>query len=121
LIVTPQSAGRVAIEWGCDSLRQINEIDRLGVKHAVAIDEMVHGEGSVEQPVDGRAPLRSLWRGDDLAVGPDRRFEARPRGTGIGGGRSRRRLEPALAPTARQAERGDEDGDGRNPGEAQVG
>src|SRR5262249_56329517 len=61
------------------------------------------------------------WRGDDLAVGPDRRFEVRPRGTGIGGGRSRRRLEPALAPTAHQAERGDENGDGRNPGEAQVG
>src|SRR5262245_16245228 len=119
--MTYERRGRVAIEWGCDRLRDINEIDRLGVEHAVAVNEMVHGQGSVEQPVDGRAPLRSLRRRDDPAVRPDRRLEVGPRGTGVGGGGSRRRVEPALAPAARQPERGDQRADGCNPGEAQVG
>src|SRR5262249_11799018 len=68
-IMTPESGGRVAIERGCDRLRQINEIDRLGGKHAVAIDEMVHGEDSVEQPVDGGGPVRCFWRGGGPGVG----------------------------------------------------
>jgi hypothetical protein len=59
-----------------DGLRKINEIDRLGAKDAVA-NEIVHGARSVEQPIDGRAPLRSLQRRDDLAVGPDCLLEVR--------------------------------------------
>src|SRR5262245_9467317 len=110
--MTAERGGRVAIERGRDRLREINEIDRLGVKDAVAIGEMVHGAGSVEQPIDGRAAFWSLRHRDDLAVGPDRRLEVRSRNAGVGGRRSRRWVEPAFASAAGEAERGDK----RRPG-----
>ena len=43
LVMPLQRRGRIAIERGADRLREINEIDRLGVQHAVAIGEMMHG------------------------------------------------------------------------------
>ena len=43
LVVAPQRRGRVAIERGADRAGEIDEIDRLGVQHAVAIGEVVHG------------------------------------------------------------------------------
>ncbi len=44
LVVARQRRGRIAIERGADRLREVDEIDRLGVQHAVAIGEMMHGE-----------------------------------------------------------------------------
>ena len=50
LVVALQRRGRIAIERRADRLREIDEIDRLGVQDAVAIGEMVHGTlgGSVD-------------------------------------------------------------------------
>src|SRR4029077_8662354 len=42
LVMPRQRRGRIAIERGGDGPREINEIDRLGVKDAVAVGEMVH-------------------------------------------------------------------------------
>ena len=42
-VVTLQRRGRIAIERRADRLRQFDQIDRLGVQHAVAIVEMIHG------------------------------------------------------------------------------
>src|SRR5262249_57477131 len=100
-----EGGGGVGIEGGGDRVREINEIDRLGVKDAVAIDEMVHGAGSVEQSIDGRAAFWSLRHRDDLAVGPDRRLEVRSRNAGVGGRRSRRWGGARLSAAARHAER----------------
>ena len=46
-VVALQRRGRIAIERRADRVRQIGQIDRLGVQHAVAIVEVIHGEGSV--------------------------------------------------------------------------
>ena len=42
-VVPLQRRGRIAIERRADRLREVGEIDRLGVQHAVAIGEVVHG------------------------------------------------------------------------------
>jgi len=42
-VVPFQRRGRIAIERRADRVRQLDKIDRLGVKHAVAIVEVVHG------------------------------------------------------------------------------
>src|SRR6516165_3766608 len=70
VVMPAERGGRVAIKWGRDRLREINEIDRLGVKDAVAIGKMVHSAGSVEQPIDECAAFGSLRCRDDFAVGP---------------------------------------------------
>jgi len=44
-VVALQRRGRIAIKRRADLIRQIGQIDRLGVKHAVAIVEMIHGSG----------------------------------------------------------------------------
>src|SRR6516165_2782896 len=116
-----ERGGRVAIKWGRDRLREINEIDRLGVKDAVAIGEMVHGAGSVEQPIDERAAFGSLRCRDDFAVGPDRRLEVRSRRAGVGGRRSRRRVEAGFASASGKAERDDKRANSCDPGKAQAG
>src|SRR5262249_34427941 len=112
--------GRGGKERGCDRLRGVNEIYRLGGKDAAAVDEMVHGAGSVEQPIEGRAAVLSLRDPGDLSVGADRRVEVRSRNAGVGGRRSRRWVEPAFASAAGKAERGDKRRHGCNPGKAQV-
>ena len=76
--------------------------------------------GSVEQPIEGRAPFRSLRRRDDSAVGPNRRLKIRPRRAGVGGRRPRRWLKPTLASTARNAKRGYKRAHSCNPGKVQV-
>src|SRR5262245_13062557 len=94
---------------------------------------MVDGVGSVEQPIDGRAPFRSFRRRNDPAVGPDhglaprppsrgvRPRKVRPRNADVSGRRSGRRLKPALASTPRNAKRGDKRAHSSNPGKAQFG
>src|SRR5262245_48215214 len=94
---------------------------------------MVDGVGSVEQPIDGRAPFRSFRRRNDPAVGQDhglaprppsrgvRRQKVRPRNADVSGRRSGRRLKPALASTPRNAKRGDKRAHSSNPGKAQFG
>ena len=42
-VVPLQRRGRIAIERRADRLRELDQIDRLGVQHAVAIVEMIHG------------------------------------------------------------------------------
>ena len=42
-VVALQRRGRIAIERRADRLRQFDQIDRLGVQHAVAIVEVIHG------------------------------------------------------------------------------
>ena len=42
-VVPLERRGRIAIERRADRAAQVDEIDRLGVQHAVAIVEMVHG------------------------------------------------------------------------------
>src|SRR4029077_14549550 len=42
-IVTLQRRGRIAIERRADGVGDIDEIDALGVQHAVSIVEMIHG------------------------------------------------------------------------------
>src|SRR5258708_14448127 len=121
VVMPAERGGRVAIKWGRDRLREINEIDRLGVKDAVAIGEMVHSAGSVEQPIDERAAFGSLRCRDDLAVGPDGRLEVRSRKAGVGGRRSRRRVEPGFASATGKAQRGDKRADSCDPGKAQAG
>jgi len=95
---------------------------------------MVDGVGSVEQPIDGRAPFRSFRRRrNDPAVGPDhglaprppsrgvRRQKVRPRNADVSGRRSGRRVKRALASTPRNAKRGDKRAHSSNPGKAQFG
>src|SRR5262249_30652222 len=103
---------------GRDGLREMNEIDRLGVKHAVAIGEMVHSAGSVEQPIDECAAFGSLRCLDDFAVGPNRRLEVRSRGAGLGGRRSRRRVKAGFASATGNAQRGDKRANNYDPGKA---
>ena len=43
-----QRRGRIAIERRADRLRQIDQIHRLGVQHAVAIVEMIHGAAQTQ-------------------------------------------------------------------------
>ncbi len=43
-VMALQGRGRIAIERRADRIRQFDKIDRLGVKHAVAIVEVIHGE-----------------------------------------------------------------------------
>ena len=43
LVVPLQRRGRIAVERRADVLRQRDEVHRLGVQHAVAIGEVVHG------------------------------------------------------------------------------
>ena len=96
--------------------------------------QMVDGVGSVEQPIDGRAPFRSFRRRrNDPAVGPDhglaprppsrgvRRQKVRPRNADVSGRRSGRRVKRALASTPRNAKRGDKRAHSSNPGKAQFG
>src|SRR5262249_60276232 len=104
-VMTPERGGRTAIKWGWDRLREISEIDRLGVKDAVAIDEMVHGRGSVEQPIDGRAAFWSLRRRDHLAVGPNRWLEVRSRNVDLGGRPPRGGVPPPPPDAGPQAPR----------------
>ena len=89
--------------------------------------------GSVEQPIDGRAPPRSFRRRDDPAVGQDHglaprppsrgvlRRKIRPRNADVTGRPSGRRVKPALASTPRNAKRGDKRARSSNPGKAQFG
>ena len=42
-VMTFQRRGRIAIERRADRIRQLNQIHRLGVQHAVAIVEVIHG------------------------------------------------------------------------------
>ena len=42
-VVALQGGGRIAIERRADRFRQFDKIDRLGVQHAVAIVEVIHG------------------------------------------------------------------------------
>jgi hypothetical protein len=42
-VMALQRRGRITVERRAYRLRQIREIHRLGVKHAVAIVEMIHG------------------------------------------------------------------------------
>ena len=42
-VMALQRRGRIAIERRADRFSQIGQIDRLGVKHAVAIVEVIHG------------------------------------------------------------------------------
>jgi hypothetical protein len=95
--------------------------------------QMVNGVGSVEQPIDGRAPFRSFRRRNDPAVGQDhglaprppsrgvRRRKVRPRNADVSGRRSGRRVHRALASTPRNAKRGDKRAHSSNPGKAQFG
>ena len=48
-VVALQRRGRIAIERRADGIRQFGQIDRLGVQHAVAIVEMIHGGVSRNQ------------------------------------------------------------------------
>src|SRR5215471_3350732 len=94
---------------------------------------MVDGGGSVEQPIDGRAPFRSFRRRNDPAVGQDhglaprppsrgvRRRKVRPRNAEVSGRRSGHRVKPALASTPRNAKRGDKRAHSSNPGKTQFG
>jgi hypothetical protein len=61
---------------------------------------------SVDEPIDGRAPLRRFGRCRRIARG--RAFRCRAGYGGIDGNRCRRRLEAALAAAAGDAERNDE-------------
>jgi hypothetical protein len=82
---------------------------------------MVDGVGSVDQPIDGRAPFRSSRRRNDPSVGPDHGLQVRPRNAGVSGRRSGRRVKPGLASTPRNAKRGDKRAHSSNPGRAQFG
>ena len=94
---------------------------------------MVDGVGSVEQPIDGRAPFRSFRRRNDPAVGQDhglaprppsrgvRRRKVRPRNGNVTRRPSGRRVKPALASTPRNAKRGDKRAHSSNPGKALFG
>ena len=42
--MTLQRRGRITIERRAHGIREFGQIDRLGVEHAVAIVEMIHGE-----------------------------------------------------------------------------
>ncbi len=46
-IVPLERRGRIAIERRADGCGQLGQVHRLGVQHAVAVVEMVHGVGSV--------------------------------------------------------------------------
>ena len=63
-VVPLERRGRIAIERRADGLRRAREIDLLGVQHAVAIGEMVHGDSSVAA---SRAASRSSMSGFLLA------------------------------------------------------
>ena len=57
-VVPLQRRGRIAIKGRADGLGEGREINRLGVKHAVAVGEMMHCPPSVEQPVEREAAVR---------------------------------------------------------------
>src|SRR6266849_2047648 len=42
-VMALQRRGRIAIERRADRIRQLDKIHRLGVKHAVAVVEVIHG------------------------------------------------------------------------------
>ena len=67
-VVPLQRRGRIAIERRADRLREACEIDRLGVQHAVAIGEVVHG-----------ALSRSANRAGSFFFGPAARSAGRRR------------------------------------------
>ncbi len=124
LVMPFERRGRVAIERGADRLRKIDEVDRFGVQHAVAVGEMVHGSSradSIDEPVDGSALSAGVARA------PGRQRPTPGPGAGpaaIGGSKADapgRRIEPALASAAGKTERGDERSNGGNPAKRQVG
>jgi len=97
-IVAGERRRRITIERRPDRIGQGGDADPLGVKHAVAIGEMMH-LGSVEQRIDGKPPL--VPRGRKWpAIGTDRE---RLDGGGPGRLRDRgawRQVEWSLAPAA---------------------
>ncbi len=71
-VMALQRRGRIAIERRADRFRQIDEIDRLGVKHAVAIVEVIHGElapVAVQRADRGRIGRLESLAGDRQLVG----------------------------------------------------
>ena len=106
-VVPFERRGRIAIERRADRARQIDEIDPLGVQHAVAIVEMVHG-GSWWR--FSRAGSRAGWcdwgqrtGGNGRPSGPASRAAAHwTSAAGSDDRGARRRIEPALAPAAGQ-------------------
>jgi hypothetical protein len=51
--------GRITIEWRADGVGKLGEIDRFGMKYAVAIGEMMHGK-CLEHELDGGNQFSSL-------------------------------------------------------------
>ncbi len=147
LVVTAQRGGRIAIERGADGRRELDEIDRLGVQHAVAIGEMMHARlialsaavgtgwrsagrrrGSLDEPIDRGPPLGTRRRRGRPTIGAQsvpalggghRRGAVRGHVL-VGHRRVGGRIEAGLAPTAGKAERGGECTNRRNPGKPAV-
>ena len=116
-VVALQRRGRIAIERRADRFRQLDKIDRLGVQHAVAIVEVIHGRLSREADRGRRLScgLSARWP----TVGSGGRIECAlrgPFGFGIGLGRAAadcrlrrgvgRQIEPALAAAAPERQHG---------------
>ena len=74
-VVPLQRRGRIAIERRADRIRELDQVHRLGVQHAVAIVEMIHG---------GLSQAQLLFRSGS-------RIERHFLGA-LGGGRAARRL-----------------------------
>ena len=115
-VVALQRRGRIAIERRADRIRQFGQIDRLGVQHAVAIVEVIHG--ALSRPAAGRERMLScgLWARLAARFGPVGRIEharLRRRSASVSAARRdacadgvRRQVEPALAAAAAERERG---------------
>ena len=93
-VMTLQRRGRIAIERRADGIREFGQIDRLGVQHAVAIVEMIHGELSYPAADRGRKISCCLWARSGARLRAVGRIEhaglVRPLGLGIGGDGRRR-------------------------------
>ena len=65
LVVPRERRGRIAIEWGPDRRGKRIEVHRLGVQHAVAISEVVHGLRFRWRVIlsENRCPLFGTTRG----------------------------------------------------------
>ena len=60
-VMTLQRRGRIAIERRADRVRQLDQVHRLGVQHAVAIVEVIHGGSVTQERIENEWFLGDLW------------------------------------------------------------
>src|SRR5262249_43261036 len=130
-IMPLQRRGGVAIEGRADAVCDVQQADRLGVQHAVAIIKVIHGVDNLvaQKRVENKRSFAAFGRGGAAFIAVGRiggagRGRARGRGfRGSGGGGFRgvrRQVEAALAAATAERERGSAQHDDGPPRRGQA-